>query len=212
MRAVPETLRNSLVALVLLTGLGGGAYVADQAITQEMQRNEYVKAVASDTTTSDAVKIAMVMGNFYESSNEHIGKPYIDRNGRGRPLTVCNGVTGREVVASRYYTPTDCYRLERSRYIQAESESKRRLRYWGDYDPFTRAVFIDFVWTKGSPNLDASTMLRKANAGDLMGACRENTRWNRGTVNGVSTVLPGLTIRGNSNDEICRTWRAEAQS
>lgn len=28
--------------------------------------------------------------------------------------------------------------------------------------------------------------------------------WNRGTVNGVSTVLPGLVIRGESNDEICR--------
>ena len=50
-------------------------------------------------------------------------------------------------------------------------------------------------------------MRRKANAGDLEGACRENPRWNKGTVKGVSTVLPGLQLRGDSNDEICREWR-----
>ncbi len=52
-----------------------------------------------------------------------------------------------------------------------------------------------------------STMRAKANRGDLQGACRENPRWNRGTVAGVSTVLPGLQMRGDSNGEICAEWR-----
>jgi len=66
-----------------------------------------------------------------------------------------------------------------------------------------QAVFIDFIHNKGEAALAGSTLLRKANAGDVAGACRENLRWNRGTVHGVSVVLPGLQSRGNANGEIC---------
>lgn len=203
---VPPQLAQKLAALVLLAGLGGGTYVAQHA-TDAAQRNEYVQAVAADPGTSPAVKIAMVMGSEYESSGRHIGTPYVDRAGRGQPLTVCNGVTGPDVDARRYYSPADCYQLERARYIQAERDAARLLRYWATYDAFAQATFIDFVWNKGPQALEGSTMRRKANAGDLAGACRENPRWNRGTVRGVSTVLPGLQIRGDSNDAICREWR-----
>jgi len=205
MSRIPPQLAQKLAALVLLAGLGGGTYVAQQA-TETAQRNEYVQAVASDSGTSPAVKIAMVMGSEYESSGRHIGTPYIDRAGRGQPLTVCNGVTGPEVDASRYYNPADCYQLERARYIQAERDAARLLRHWATYDPFAQATFIDFTWNKGPQALEASTMRAKANRGDLVGACRENPKWNRGTVRGVSTVLPGLQLRGDSNDEICREW------
>lgn len=208
---VPLPLRKSLAALVMLAGLGGAAYLADDAARQEAQRNAYAQAVAADAGTSAAVKIAMVMGHYYESSNRHIGTPYIDKVGKGRPLTVCNGVTGPGVVAGRYYTPADCYALERARYLRAETAAKQMLTRWSRYDPFTQATFIDFAWNKGETNFSTSTMRRKANAGDLLGACRENPRWNRGTVGGVSTVLPGLVIRGESNDEICREWRLGGQ-
>lgn len=208
MSRIPPQLAQKLAALVLLAGLGGGTYVAQQA-TDAAQRNEYVQAVAADPGTSPAVKIAMVMGSYYESSGRHIGTPYVDRAGRGQPLTVCNGVTGPEVDAARYYTPSDCYQLERARYIKAERDAARLLRYWTTYDAFAQAVFLDFVWNKGAQALESSTMRAKANRGDLEGACRENSRWNRGTVRGVSTVLPGLQIRGDSNDEICREWRVQ---
>ncbi len=39
--------------------------------------------------------------------------------------------------------------------------------------------------------------------GDTVGACRENERWNRGTVRGVSVVLPGLKIRADANSDLC---------
>ncbi|SFE10261.1 glycoside hydrolase family protein [Paracidovorax konjaci] len=203
---VPPQLASRLAALVLLAGLGGGAYVAEQE-TDEALRDEYVLAVAADAITSPAVKIAMVMGAHYESSGRHIGTPYIDRNGRGQPLTVCNGVTGAGVVAGRYYTPADCYRLERARYIVAEREAAGLLPQWSRYDPFVRATFVDFTWNKGAQALAGSTMRAKANRGDLPGACMENPRWNRGTVRGASVVLPGLQLRGESNEEICMNWR-----
>ena len=203
---VPLALRTSLLALLLMTGTGG-AFLVTEEVKRESQTNEYVRAVAADNEVSQAVKIAMVMGYFYESSNKHIGTPYTDKNGKGRPLTVCNGVTGAGVYADKYYTPNDCYHLERKRYITAEAQAKTVLKYWNTYDPFTQAVFIDFIWNKGFGNFTTSTMLAKANRGDLIGSCKENPRWNRGTVNGISTVLPGLVIRGDSNSELCTDWR-----
>jgi len=205
MSKISNALRTGLLALAVLTA-GGGYVVAEreQAAAQAMaEQNQYIQAVAADPGTSQAVKIAMVMGSYYESSYRHIGTPYVDKLGKGQPLTVCNGITGRAVVAGRYYTPADCYALERSRYLAAERTAMGMFRLWSTYTPLQQAVFIDFVWNKGEGALDASTLLRKANAGDVVGACRENPRWNRGTVNGMSVVLPGLQVRGDANGEIC---------
>lgn len=203
---VPKLLQSSVMALLLLLG-AGGAYLGNEAAINEANSNEYVQAVAADETTSMAVKIAMVMGNYYESSNRHIGRPYIDKAGRGEPLTVCNGVTGAGVVPGKYYSPQDCYQLERARYLMTEAAVAPLLRYWASYDPFVQATFIDFGWNKPISSFRTSTMRAKANAGDLLGSCAENPRWNKGTVKGVLTVLPGLQTRGDSNAELCAMWR-----
>ena len=206
--AIPEALRRGLLALVVLAGAGTTVVVVDQAAVAEAQRNAYIQAVAADPGTSEAVKIAMVMGAYYESSYRHIGTPYIDKLGRGQPLTVCNGITGAGVVAGKTYAPADCYAIEKGRYLAAEKIAVRVLGRWQTYGPFAKATFLDFIHNKGEANFLASTMLRKANAGDLVGACAENPRWNRGTVGGVSMVLPGLELRGKSNAEICSQWTA----
>ena len=207
MSAVPDKLRTSIAALLLLVGLAAGGIAVDDAAKKEAGENAYIQAVASDPDVSDAVRIAMVMASFYESSNRHVGKPYVDKLGKGQPLTVCNGLTGAEVVGGKWYSPAECYRLEKRRYVGYEIEAGRMLKHWATYNPFQQATFLDFLHNKGAGNLAASTMLRKANAGDLVGACQENPRWNKGTVNGVATVLPGLRLRGGANGEICSEWR-----
>lgn len=203
---IPQALQASIAALMILIG-AGGVFLAGRDATKEAQTNAYIQAVANDPDVSDAIRIAMVMASYYESSNRHIGTPYVDKLGKGQPLTVCNGLTGKEVVAGRYYEPAECYRLERRRYVGYEQSARKLLVHWYSYDPFQQATFLDYLHNKGEGNLITSTMLRKANAGDWLGACRENPHWNRGTVKGVSTVLPGLQLRGDANDEICREWR-----
>ncbi|MDH1673923.1 lysozyme [Comamonas aquatica] len=197
-----------LLALAMLTGGGGAFYAQHQgevarAEVQAAAADPYVQAVARDASTSDAVKIAMLMGHLYESSGKHVGTPYIDKLGRGQPLTVCNGITGAGVVAGKWYTPADCYELEKGRYLQAERAAKRLFAYWASYDAITQATFLDFIHNKGEGALGTSTMLRKANAGDVQGACRENPKWNKGTVKGVLTVLPGLKDRADTNAGFC---------
>lgn len=209
MSKVPEWIHQRLGALLLSLGVAGGGaglYVAE-AQHQEAQRDEFVQAVAADASTSLAVKIAMVMGRYYESSGKHIGTPYVDKVGKGQPLTVCNGVTGAGVIAGKLYTPAECYALEKAFYLAAERAAPRYLTHWSTYDPFIQATFLDFIFNKGEGNFSTSTMRKLANAGDIVGSCKQNPRWNRGTVNGVSVVLAGLGIRASANEEICLSWR-----
>lgn len=82
MSAIPAKLRTSIGALLVLTGLGSGTYYVDQAATAEAQQNQYIQAVAADPDMPDGMRIAMVLAAFYESSNRHIGTPYVDKVGR----------------------------------------------------------------------------------------------------------------------------------
>lgn len=152
------------------------------------------------------VLLAMELGSHFESSGRHIGTPYVDKLGKGQPLTVCNGVTGAGVVAGRYYTPDDCKRLELPRYQEAERQARAALRHWSTYNPWVRASFIDMVYNLGQSALDGTAIARLANAGDLPGACAQMPRWVRGTVNGQKVTLPGLVDRRTTTAELCAEW------
>lgn len=201
---VPNSLKSGIAAVLLVAGLGTGVVVSDSNQTAVLMQNQYIQAAGKDVDVSPAVKIAMAMGSFYESSYKHIGKPYVDRLGKGQPLTVCNGITGKGVFPNKIYSPRDCYLLEKPRYLSYEVTLKRDLQgVWGKMNDYQRAAAIDFLHNKGEGAFRSSTMRRKLLAGDIIGACRENEKWNRGTINGVSTVLPGLKARGDGNTDLC---------
>jgi len=155
---------------------------------------------------SPAVLLAMDIGAYYESSGRHIGTPYVDKVGKGMPLTVCNGITGPEVVAGRYYTEADCKRLELPRYLAAEAAAQRMFRYWSTYNVWVQASIIDMIYNLGEDQVARSTMRTLANAGDLDGACAQMPKWVRGTVNGKSAVLAGLVDRRGTTAELCASW------
>lgn len=200
---VPASLKAGIAALLIATGGGYATYTHVDGQTQEMLRNQYVQAAAQDKSTTQAVKLAMVMAAYFESSYKHIGTPYVDKLGKGQPLTVCAGLTGPQVVAGRYYTPSDCYRLERARYMGYEKFARADLPNYDALTDLQKATVLDFLHNKGAGAFATSTMRKKLLAGDIVGACRENPKWNKGTVGGVLTVLPGLQGRGDSNAELC---------
>ena len=199
---IPKPLQAALAAMLASISAGGGVYLVQQEQTSKAQ-TEYLQTVAADTSTSDAVKLAMVLGSYYESSFRHIGTPYVDKLGKGQPLTVCNGITGNGVVAGRYYTPADCYRLEVGRYKEAEAFLAKSVPTYSAANVLQQATFLDFVHNVGSAGFSGSIMRRKLMAGDVVGACRENPRWVYGTINGAKVALPGLVIRRNANSDLC---------
>ena len=199
---IPKPLQAALAAMIASMGAGGGVYLAEQERTSQLQ-TEYLRTVAADTSTSDAIKLAMVLGSYYESSFRHIGTPYVDKLGKGQPLTVCNGITGAGVVAGRYYTPADCYRLEVGRYKEAEAFLAKSVPTYSAANALQKATYLDFVHNVGAAAFSGSTMRRKLLAGDMIGACRENEKWVYGTINGAKVALPGLVIRRNANSDLC---------
>jgi lysozyme len=62
-----------------------------------------------------------------------------------------------------------------------------------------RAALVSFTYNVGVQNLCSSTLVRKLNAGDTVGACNELLRWNR--AKGI--VLPGLTKRREAERQMC---------
>jgi lysozyme len=56
-------------------------------------------------------------------------------------------------------------------------------------------ALVSFVFNVGIGNFSKSTLLKKLNAGDYLGAAKEFLKWDKATVNGVKKPLAGLTKR-----------------
>lgn len=189
--------------MLVAAGIGGAVMVGESDKQAAENLSGFLQAVA-ESDLHDHIKIAMTLGSFYESSFRHIGTPYVDRLGKGQPLTVCNGITGKGVVSGRYYSPADCLVMERERYVQADSFLRHHLGvHYTKATLWQKATLIDFVHNLGTGAYLGSTMHRLAKAGNMVAACKQNPRWVYGTVKGVETALPGLVTRRGANEELC---------
>lgn len=56
-------------------------------------------------------------------------------------------------------------------------------------------ALCSLIFNIGAGGFQESTLLRKLNAGDYAGAADEFPRWNKATVQGALTVIPGLSTR-----------------
>lgn len=61
--------------------------------------------------------------------------------------------------------------------------------------PNALGALVSLAYNIGDGGLKGSTVLRAHNAGDMQAASRAFALWNKARVNGVLTVLPGLTSR-----------------
>lgn len=56
-------------------------------------------------------------------------------------------------------------------------------------------ALVSFTFNLGAGSLSESTLLKKLNGGDYLGAANEFDRWVKCTVNGAKVTLPGLVKR-----------------
>lgn len=127
-------------------------------------------------------------------------KPYRDIAG---VLTVCQGHTGPDIDPNKTYTKADCDALlfkNTERHGRAVLRCTKVPLNQNQYDAFTR-----FTFNVGPSAFCNSTLVKKLNAGDYDGACRQLLRWDRARVNGVLRPVKGLTTRRQSEYRQCIT-------
>lgn len=146
-------------------------------------------------SAAGALAIAGVLVTHFEGRRY---VPYLDPVGI---LTVCEGHTGPDIIPGKRYTDAECDVLRDADLRIAQRAVDRLVKV--PVNEWQKAALIDFTFNLGEGNLAKSTLLRKLNARDYAGACREYDKWNKARVRGVLTVLKGLVLRRDAERWVC---------
>lgn len=111
-------------------------------------------------------------------------------------LTSCTGHTGPELEMGQTFTKEQCDEQLASDLFKHASDLDCIVAPLSEYQ---RAALISFSFNVGKKALCSSTLARKANAGDMRGACAELSRW---TMAG-GRELPGLVRRRAAERAMC---------
>lgn len=118
---------------------------------------------------------AVVLAALLASLGVHEGRKYVTYYDQANVLTVCDGITGKGVIKDKKYTDAECDALLMERVVAVDNAVMACLKK--DPTPFQRFSYDHFGYNVGGPAFCASTLVKKHNAGDFVGACREFARW-----------------------------------
>lgn len=113
--------------------------------------------------------------------------------------TACGGITGAKygIVAGRKFTQRECVEITARAYLDHALAIQHCIP--ADLPLNMHAAFIRFTVNLGAPKTCGSTMIAKANRGDLRGACAEIPKWKYAG----GTVWPGLVKRRTRERDMC---------
>ncbi len=111
-------------------------------------------------------------------------------------ITACTGHTGPELKMGQTYTREQC---EEMLYKDLAKHADALSCVRAPLTDGQRAAFLSFAFNVGDDAFCRSTLVRKANAGDIDGACAELSRW---TYAG-GKQLPGLVRRRAAERQLC---------
>jgi lysozyme len=113
-------------------------------------------------------------------------------------VTACVGHTGSELKMGQTFTSAQCQEMLYQDLLKHADDIDCIKRPLSDGQ---KAAFISFGFNVGKEKLCKSTLVKRANAGDMVGACNELMRW---TLAG-GKELPGLVKRREAERKICLT-------
>lgn len=123
----------------------------------------------------------------------YVPRVYVDPVGR---LASCYGHDDQTLKPGTTYTRAQCETM------LADDLAKHAEALNCVKTPMTdgqKAAFVSFAYNVGVQAFCGSTLVRKANAGDMAGACAELSRW----VMAGGKKLPGLVNRRAAERELC---------
>ena len=157
-----------------------------------MIRRRTRPAAATGVVGAAAIALAMPFVSQWEGRSL---TPYRDIVG---VWTVCDGDT---TVEMRTYTDAECAALLQARLAEfatrlgacIDDEIEARL------PPRSAAMLVSWSYNVGTGAACNSTLVKKLNAGDFVGACNELLRWNKAG----GQVVRGLVNRRAAEREAC---------
>ena len=126
-------------------------------------------------------------------------KAYVDPVGI---VTICYGET-RGVKKGDYKTDEECLESLASELVEHEKGMLKVVKV--PLSTKEQAAYLSFTYNLGVKAFTNSTLLKKLNSGDRVGACNELLRWNK--ANG--RALNGLTKRRQEENKLCLEGVAE---
>lgn len=110
--------------------------------------------------------------------------------------TLCYGST-KDVKKGDYKTDDECLELLAEDLVEHD---KKMLRYVEvNLTDYEHAAFLSFAYNVGVGAFSKSTLLKKLNKGDYIGACNELSKWDKAG----GKVLKGLTKRREAERQMC---------
>jgi len=152
--------------------------------------NAKAKLIAKVGAAAAAAALAFVAGK--EGTVHHT---YRDPIGI---ITACTGHVDSSLRLGTTYTPEQC------REMLYEDLAKHADDLGCVKVPLTdnqKVALLSFTFNVGRSSFCGSTLVRKANAGDMPGACAELSRW----VMAGGKTLPGLVNRRAAERALCET-------
>lgn len=110
--------------------------------------------------------------------------------------TVCFGETAGVRLGDKY-TAEQCREMLGTRVLEFGEAVDRCVTV--DLPPSRKAALVSFSYNVGVNAFCKSTLTKKLNAGDVVGACNELSRWTK--AKGIT--LPGLVKRRAQERELC---------
>lgn len=116
--------------------------------------------------------------------------------------TACWGQTGLDLdgnkpIAGATYTQEYCEKWYIEELTKYNTNMKRNVAV--PLKEYEEIAYTSFVWNIGETKWNSSTLLKKLNAGDNLGACKELLRWNMAG----GKPVKGLTNRRIAEYNVC---------
>lgn len=169
---------------------------AQRSVTEAVKRNPK----ATGATIGGALSaIALSISLLIQPSEGLRLKSYLDKIAEPPVWTVCYGET-KGIGPGMTFTKEQCTEMLWQR-VQKDFDKplSQCFAAWTSKPAYWRAAVISWAYNVGTGAACKSTLRKKADAGDLKGACKELLKWDKAG----GKKIRGLTLRRSRELEVC---------